>query len=255
MVRESTNNTRAARLGEHAQEEQMMRLSMRAIRPTGVALAFTGLLVAGCALGPVSDGSGSPQPQPSGRSSGPALERVTEQDAARLRGIIGPLAKASDHPPSKLTVGILSDKSINAANAGNGEFYVTRGLLNRANDEQLRAILAHEMAHNDLGHVAKAQRLQTGVAVGSAIIEQVIPNAAIVTPIAGTLITRKYSRNEELEADKHGVVLLRRVGSSKEAMVNTLTWLASSEGGGEGGGWFATHPGTNDRIQALRQMP
>jgi Zn-dependent protease with chaperone function len=38
-------------------------------------------------------------------------------------------------------------------------------------------------------------------------------------------------------------------------MVNTLTWLASSEGGGEGGGWFATHPGTNDRIQALRQMP
>ena len=116
-------------------------------------------------------------------------------------------------------MGILSDKSINAANAGNGEFYVTRGLLDRANDEQLRAIMAHEFAHNDLGHVAKAQRLQAGVAVGSAIIEQVIPNAAIITPIAGTLITRKYGRNEELEADKHGVTLLRRVGSSKESMV------------------------------------
>ena len=118
-----------------------MRLSMRAIRPTGVALAFTGLLTAGCAVCPVSDGSGSPQPQPSGRSSGPALERVTEQDAARIRGIIGPLAKASDHPPSKLTVGILSDKSINAANAGNGEFYVTRGLLNRANDFSIIELL------------------------------------------------------------------------------------------------------------------
>jgi metalloprotease len=232
----------------------MMRSSMRALRPTGIALAFTGLLVAGCALGPVSDGSGSPQPRPTGSSSGPALERVTEQDAARLRAIIVPLAKASDHPPAKLAIGVLSDKSINAANAGNGEFYVTRGLLDRANDEQLRAVLAHEMAHNDLGHVAKAQRLETGVAVGSAIIEQVIPNAAIITPIAGTLITRKYSRNEELEADKHGVILLRRVGSSKEAMLNTLTWLASTDGGG-GGGWFATHPGTNDRIQALRQMP
>jgi putative metalloprotease len=228
---------------------------MRAIRPTGIALALTGLLVAGCALGPVSDGAGSPQPQPSGRSSGPALERVTEQDAARLRAIIVPLAKASDHPPSRLAVGVLSDRSINAANAGNGEFYVTRGLLERANDEQLRAILAHEMAHNDLGHVAKAQRVEAGVAVGSAIIEQIIPNAAIVTPLAGTLITRKYGRNEELAADKHGVTLLRRVGSSKEAMVNTLTWLAATEGGGEGGGWFATHPGTNDRIQALRQMP
>ena len=157
--------------------------------------------------------------------------------------------------PQAVTVGILSDKSINAANAGNGEFYVTRGLLDRANDEQLRAIMAHEFAHNDLGHVAKAQRLQAGVAVGSAIIEQVIPNAAIITPIAGTLITRKYGRNEELEADKHGVTLLRRVGSSKESMVSTLTWLATSEGGGEGSGWFSTHPGTNDRIQALRQMP
>ena len=230
----------------------MMRSPMRAIRSTGIALAFTGLL-AGCALGPVSDGSGSPQP--SGGSSGVALERITEKDAARLRAIIVPLAKASDHPPSRVSVGVLSDRSINAANAGNGEFYVTRGLLDRANDEQLRAVLAHEMAHNDLGHVAKAQRVQTGVAVGSAIIEQVFPTAGVVTPIAGALITRKYSRNEELEADKHGVVLLRRVGSSKEAMVGTLTWLASTGGGGEGGGWFATHPGTNDRIQALRQMP
>jgi putative metalloprotease len=212
-----------------------------------------GLLAAGCALEPVSNGTSS-SPQSSARS-GPALEKVTPQDAARLRAIIEPLARAADHPPAKLAVGILSDKSINAANAGNGEFYVTRGLLDRANDEQLRAVLAHEMAHNDLGHVAKAQRLQTGVAVGSAILEQVIPNAAIITPIAGTLITRKYSRGEELEADKHGVVLLRRVGSSKEAMLNTLTWLAATEGGGEGGGWFATHPGTNERIQALRQLP
>jgi putative metalloprotease len=224
------------------------------VRTKHAGLALAVLLVAGCATGPVSDGSNSPS---GGRaaSSGPALEKVSPQDAARLRGIFEPLARAADHPPKQLTVGILADKSINAANAGNGEFYVTRGLLNRANDEQLRAVLAHEMAHNDLGHVAKAQRLQTGVALGSAILEQLIPNAAIITPIAGTLITSKYSRSEELEADKHGVTLLRRVGSSKEAMVNTLTWLASSEGGDGGGGWFATHPGTNERIQALKQIP
>ena len=226
---------------------------MWSARNTALALALTGTLAAGCsAVGPMPDGSGSPSGQASG---GPAMERVSAQDAARLRRVIEPLAKAADHPPKQVTVGILSDKSINAANAGNGEFYVTRGLLDRANDEQLRAIMAHEFAHNDLGHVAKAQRLQAGVAVGSAIIEQVIPNAAIITPFAGTLITRKYSRNEELEADKHGVTLLRRVGSSKESMVSTLTWLATSEGGGEGSGWFSTHPGTNDRIQALRQMP
>ena len=111
----------------------------------------------------------------------------------------------------------MSDKSINAANAGGGEFYVTRGLLDRATDEQLLAIMAHEFAHNDLGHVAKAQRVQAGVELGAAILEQVIPTSAIVTPIAGTLITRAHSRSEELEADRHAVTLLRRVGSSKQS--------------------------------------
>src|SRR5262245_660226 len=120
-------------------------------------------------------------------------------------------------------------------------------------DEQLRAIMAHEIAHNDLGHVAKAQRLQAGVELGSAILEQVIPNSAIITPIAGTLVTRAYSRSEELAADKHAVTLLRRVGSSKESLENTLAWLESLSGGG-GGGWFSTHPGTRDRIEALRRM-
>jgi metalloprotease len=225
---------------------------MQTARTTGLVLALAGLLVSGCStLGPPSDGTGSQTGQ--GSRSGPAMERVSPQDAARLRRIIEPLARAADRPPAQVRIGILADKSVNAANAGGGEFYVTRGLLNRANDEQLLAIMAHEFAHNDLGHVAKAQRLQAGVELGSAILETVIPNSAIITPIAGTLITRKHSRNEELEADKHAVTLLRRVGSSKEALQNTLAWLASMDGG-SGGGWFATHPGTDDRIQALRQM-
>ena len=223
---------------------------MRTVRATGLVIALAGLLGAGCAV--VPDGTSQRE-----QSSGPgvATERVRPEDAARLRRVVEPLARAADRPPERVTGGILSDKSINAANAGGGEFYVTRGLLDRATDQQLLAIMAHEFAHNDLGHVAKAQRLQAGVELGAAILEQVIPNSAIVTPIAGTLITRAHSRSEELEADRHAVTLLKRVGSSKEALQNTLTWLAQTSGGGNGGGWFATHPGTNERIQALRQMP
>jgi putative metalloprotease len=226
---------------------------MRSARTTGLALTLAGLLASGCALGPVSDGSGSPTGQRA--ETGPALERVTPQDAARLRRVIEPLVRAADKPPAQVKIGIMSDKSVNAANAGGGEFYVTRGLLDRATDEQLLAIMAHEVAHNDRGHVAKAQAVNAGVGIGAAILEQVIPQAAIITPIAGTLITRAHSRSEELEADRHAVTLLKRVGSSKKALENTLAWLASISGGGDGGGWFATHPGTNDRIQALRELP
>jgi predicted Zn-dependent protease len=224
---------------------------MRSVRTKGLVLALAGLLASGCALGPVSDGGSGQQ---AGRQSGPALEPVSPQDAARLRGVIEPLVRVADKPPAQVKIGIMSEKSINAANAGGGEFYVTRGLLDRADDEQLLAIMAHEVAHNDLGHVAKAQAVNTGVGIGAAILEQVIPQAAIITPIAGTLITRAHSRSEELEADRHAVTLLKRVGSSKQALENTLAWLARMSGGGEGGGWFATHPGTNERIQALRQL-
>ena len=111
-----------------------------------------------------------------------------------------PLLKAADNPKplDQIKVGILDDDSINAANAGGGEFYITRGLLARANDEQLAAVLAHEVAHDDLGHVAKAQALGAGVNVGAAILDQIFPGIGQIAPVAGTLITRAYSRREEL---------------------------------------------------------
>ena len=116
-------------------------------------------------------------------------------------------------------------------------------------------MLAHEVAHEDLGHVAKAQALGTGLGIGAVILDQIIPGAGRVAPIAGALISRKYSRNEEYAADRHGVELLERMGRSKDVMINTLTWLMDSEGsGGEGGGFFSTHPATGDRIEELRRL-
>ena len=65
---------------------------------------------------------------------------------------------------------------------------------------------------------------------------------------------RSYGRKEEYAADKHGVTLLSRVGQPKEVMINTLTWLMQREGAGGGGGFFATHPATGDRIEAFRGL-
>jgi predicted Zn-dependent protease len=165
-----------------------------------------------------------------------------------------PLIRVMDHPRplGQVKIGVIDDSDINAASAGDGEFYVTKGLLMKANDQQLLAVMAHEVAHDDLGHVTKAKRLQTGLGIGMVILDQIIPGSGNLTPIAGSFIARSYSRREEYQADQHGVVLLERVGQPKEAMIATLTWLMQTEGTG-GGGFFATHPGTDDRIEALRK--
>jgi predicted Zn-dependent protease len=238
----------------------MRRLSLT------VSLALALALVA-CA-GPSSaqrSSSGSPtgsasptssQPSRPSTSSAEKTVPVDPQQAERLQRVMVPLLKVMDHPrqPSQVKIGLLDDSHINAASAGSGEFYVTRGLLTKANDDQLSGVLAHELAHDDLGHVAKAQRLGAGLSIGMVILDQIIPGAGSLAPIAGQLIINKYTQREEYQADHHGAELLQRSGKSKQVMIDTLQWLMQTEGA-SGGGFFATHPATGDRIEALKKSP
>jgi predicted Zn-dependent protease len=215
-----------------------------------IAILILTVLPTGCAV----ESASAPRraPQEARRAS---TSRVDAQQVARLQRIMLPLLRATNNPrrSSDVRVGIIDDPAINAASAGGGEFQVTTGLLSKANDEQLRGVLAHEIAHDDLGHVARAQTLGTGLNIGVILLEQLIPGSSAVTPIAGALIANSYSRSEELEADRHGVEILRRAGYSKEVMIDTLTWLLQASGGSGGGGFLSTHPATEDIIAALRK--
>lgn len=221
----------------------------------GAALALATAL-AGCA-GLVADSSGSASPQTSGRTSSPTTSSARPIDgtqAQRLQRVMVPLIKAMDHPLplNQVKIGILDDPQINAASAGSGQFYVTRGLLEKANDQQLAGVLAHELAHDDLNHVAKAQTLGAGVNVGMVILDQIFPGAGAIAPIAGQLVMNKYTQKEEYAADRHGAEILQKAGKSPDIMADTLTWLMQTEGKSSGG-FFSNHPATGDRIEALRR--
>lgn len=206
---------------------------------------------AGCA---VHTASAPPRSAPQ-EARTPNVKPLDPNQAARLQRIMVPLLRAGDRTRSlkQIRLGVVEDQNINAANAGGGEFYVTTGLLEKANDDHLRGILAHEIAHDDLGHVAKAQVLGTGLNLGVILLEQIIPGSSAITPIAGTLVARAYSRSEELEADRHAVEILQRAGYSKEVMIDALAWVMQSSPA-DGGGFLSTHPATQDRIASLRQL-
>lgn len=194
--------------------------------------------------------SGPPEPQ------APDIRQVSAQQAQRVYRIMRPLLAAMDKPkdPKEVYIGIIDDPQINAANAGGGHFYITAGLLQKANDNQLRGILAHEIAHDDLGHVAKLQTLGAGLNVGIVLLEQLLPGSSAVTPIAGELVARGYSRREEYAADRHGVTILNRAGYSKDVMIDALSWVSRVSNGGGGGGFLSTHPNTEERIQELKSL-
>ena len=222
---------------------------MRCLRT--LTMLFLVGLPTGCALETASTRSPAPQETRPASTSRPLDARQTE----RVQRVIMPLLRATNNPRrlNEIRVRVIDDPNINAANAGSGEFQVTTGLLQKASDEQLRGVLAHEIAHDDHGHVARAQTLGTGLNIGVILLEQLFPGSSAVTPIAGALIANSYSRSEELEADRHGVEILRRAGYSKEVMIDTLTWLVRSSGGDSGGGFLSTHPATAERIAALRK--
>lgn len=178
-----------------------------------------------------------------------------QRDLERLRGIMVPLMRATNHPERvrQITVKIIDDRRINAGSSGGGQFLVTTGLLRLANDEQLRGVLAHEIAHDDLGHPARMQLVGAGVSIGAALLERAFPGGAMVAPIAGSLIASSYSRPQEFEADRHAVTILRRVGYSKDVIIRSLSWIMQVEGN-SGGGILSTHPATDERIRALRRL-
>ena len=220
-----------------------------------VGAGLLGLLTAACAVTsgapPGPDASRAPAPAPT--TGEPSTRPLDRAEAQRLQRVMTPLVRGMDHPRpiDRVKIGIIEDTHINAASAGGGEFYVTTGLLKQADDLRLAGVLAHELAHDDLGHVAKAQALGAGLSIGMIILDQIVPGSGALTPIAGGLIARAYSRNEEYAADRHGVDILKRAGYPAQTMLDTLTWLARVEGT-SGGGFFATHPATVDRMEALR---
>jgi putative metalloprotease len=215
-----------------------------------LALVLASAFSLGCVELLPTGGEPARRPSPSPTTT---ATKASPAQAERLQRVMVPLLKAMDNPVpvETVSVGIMNDPQINAANAGGGRFFVTTGLLERANDQRLRAVLAHEIAHEDLNHVAKAQVLAAGVGIGAALIDQIFPGTGQIVPIAGELVARKYSQSEEFAADRHGVELLERAGYTKEVMIEGLTWLMQVSGD-SGGGFFATHPGTTERIAALK---
>ena len=213
------------------------------------------ILASGCAVQSAGPAESPRQPQPTAGNPTPSTKKVDPAIVERLQRVMIPLVTKMNNPrsPGEIKIGIMDDPHINAASAGDGEFYVTTGLLQKANDDQLRGVLAHELAHDDLGHVAKAQRLGTGLQIGMVLLDQIFPGSGRITPIAGALVARSYGRNEEYQADHHAMDILQRAGYPKEVMADTLTWLTQTEGA-SGGGFFATHPATADRIEALRKV-
>ena len=241
-------------------------------------LLLLGLLVTGlaaCAVNPVTGQrelsiiSADQEISLGSQNYGPAQQmqggqyKVDPQVNAYVREVGQKLATVADRPlPYEFVV--LNSSVPNAWAMPGGKLAVNRGLLTELNNEaELAAVLGHEITHAAARHSAqqmqRALLLQAGVmavavAAGSAD-ERYAPLAVGSAALAASVLSQRYSREAELEADHYGMGYMARTGYDPYAAV-TLQETFVRLSGGRNTSWvkglFASHPPSAERVAQNR---
>ena len=175
---------------------------------------------------------------------------------------------------------ILDTDEINAMATPGGHIFVSRGLIDCTESEDaLAAVIAHEIAHIQLGHsVSAIKASRTSSAVSSTVKAGVVTTLAAVNTKTGvyglsdsemkkvmdavdsisnassevvkTLVNTGFSKAQEFEADSYALELMYNAGYDPNAMLDMLEQLEESP---SNSGWGSTHPSPKDRIKNVNK--
>ncbi len=154
---------------------------------------------------------------------------------------------------------IIEEEEPNAFALPGGPIYVTTGLMKLVQaDDELAAVLGHEVGHLTAKHIVKriqgalgAQLLQLLAVAGS----QGDPRTRAGLDLAFASIFTAYSQEDELEADRLSVRYLKEAGYRPLAAVDFLTRLKEHtfKSPSRRFSYFRSHPYFSDRIRVVRQ--
>ena len=165
-------------------------------------------------------------------------------------------AGAPDLPPHRLVFRSGPAIGPNAFALPGGTIVVTDQLVALAHrDQEIMAVLAHELGH--LAHRHVMRRLLQGSAT-ALIIAGVTGDVTSTTSLAASapvlLLRAKFSRDFEREADRYGIDLLRKDHISPRNFALILERLeAANKGRGRVPGFLASHPTTREREALVRE--
>ena len=154
----------------------------------------------------------------------------------------------------------IAQKEINAFALPGGPMFVNVGAINAAeNEAQLAGVMAHEMAHVYMQHSAKQMQKNTvpslisslGQVLGSMIGGVGGAAASIGGQLTGGMLSMKYSRTDESQADAVGAVILYRAGYDPRALAQFFETLSAESGSNGGPQFLSDHPNPGNRQEAI----
>lgn len=154
-------------------------------------------------------------------------------------------------------INLIGSKQVNAFCMPGGKIAFFTGILDQLQltDDEAAMVMGHEMAHALREHararIAKSQGTSAALSIGAQVLG--LGRAGDLAASVGTqLLTLKFSRDDETEADLVGLELAARGGYDPDASVSLWQKMAKASGGKGGLSFLSTHPTGPDRITRLQ---
>jgi predicted Zn-dependent protease len=154
----------------------------------------------------------------------------------------------------KWEVNVIDQKTINAFCMPGGKIAFFTGILNQLQltDDEVAMVMGHEIAHALREHARERMAKSTlsnygGQIIGGLLLGQ---TGQQLGAQAGGLLTLKFGRDDESEADLVGMELAARAGYDPRAGITLWKKMAAVSKGAPPA-WFSTHPSNKSRIKAI----
>ncbi len=153
-------------------------------------------------------------------------------------------------------VNLITDKQLNAYCMPGGKIIFYSGIIHqlKLTDDEIAAIMGHEMAHALREHGREAISEAYAVALGKGALLAILGVSDDTLALADTVVnyslTLPHSRTKEVEADLMGLELMARAGYNPQAAV-TLWEKMDKAGGIQPPEFMSTHPSYETRISGL----
>jgi predicted Zn-dependent protease len=181
---------------------------------------------------------------------------------ARVRAIAARLipqtgAFRADAPGWRWEVNVITSKEVNAWCMPGGKIAVYTGLIEKlqATDEELAAVMGHEIAHALREHSRERASQAMAQSIGISVVGAVLGAPSIAQDLTQALIDVTFnlpnSRTDEVEADRIGVELAARAAYDPRAAVSLWEKMTKA-GGSQPPQFLSTHPSHASRISDLK---
>jgi putative metalloprotease len=156
----------------------------------------------------------------------------------------------------QLNYKVYLDKNINAFAMPDGTVRVYSGLLDAMPDDQVLAVIGHEIGHVKLKHSYNQMKKEMLTSAAFQAASATTGTVGELTSsqlggIAYKAINAQFSQQDELQADKYSLGFLSARGKQPSSMLDVIYTFQNKLGGG--GSFLSSHPSNQQRIDALKK--